>query len=288
MKEFNYLGRPDGIGNRIEEIINVNAYCHKNDMAANYVWINKHINRKYEVLISSENLNITRETIENVEYKTIADLPKISEAITQQEVLNAAQNIKPIFEIFFEDSKKPIGVHIRGTDRIRNNNHPHFMKNKGELFDYMSKTISLLNEKKPENVYVCTDDKKYYSEFIKKLDSSINVVTPICENEIPLEYKDFFALSQCEEIYMCSKFSTFALTASLIGNVPLVSFFFDEEVAKRYKVLFRYETDFTNIDRLTFENKNFSDYLNIHDQYVKLRLLITKGIGVVSRIVHKS
>lgn len=286
MNDFNYLGRPDGIGNRIEEIINVSAYCHKRNMNGNYVWINKHLNRSYDILISSNNLKITKESLSNVRYKTIADLPEICKDLTKEEVLKAAQYIQTTFDIYFEEDKKPVGVHIRGTDRIRNNNHPHFMKNKGELFDYMSKTISLLNEKKPKYVFVCSDDKRYYNEFIKKLDSDISVVTPKSEDGIPPEYKDFFALSLCEEVFMCSKFSTFALTASLIGNIPLVSFYLDEEVAKRYKVLFRYETDFTYLNRLSFDNKSVLGLLDFSELTMKILDLLRKGNNVLSRILH--
>ena len=35
MLKFN--GRPDGLGNRIEELINIECYCIENDISCNYL-----------------------------------------------------------------------------------------------------------------------------------------------------------------------------------------------------------------------------------------------------------
>ena len=41
--DFNSSGRPDGLGNRIEELIFLEAYCIKNNCKCNYYWQNKFI-----------------------------------------------------------------------------------------------------------------------------------------------------------------------------------------------------------------------------------------------------
>jgi len=257
MVDFNFSGRPDGLGNRIEEVIRLDAICTRENQKANYVWNNKVVNRSYEILLTSKNIKIAENEIPNIPSKKNS---VFSAHLNQEEIRSAAKNIKPNFNINFESSKKPIGIHIRGTDRIGKKNHPHFMRDQNEFFIYLSKTISLANQKRPEYIYICSDNENYRDIFIENLDESITVIQPICDKSLPTEYRDFFALTLCEEIYMCSKFSSFALTASLIGNIPLISFVLDEDVKARYKALFRYELDFPDKINIVFKDNFVSNY----------------------------
>ena len=74
------------------------------------------------------------------------------------------------------------------------------------------------------------------------LKDSVKFIEPIIKNkEISGEYKDFFALTKCSKIYMCSLFSSYAITASMIGNIPLVSYFTDDKSPiNRYKPILEY------------------------------------------------
>lgn len=241
--DFNFLGRPDGIGNRIEEIITIGAICQKEKLVANYIWRNTNKYRSYDIFFKTnlDNVKLSGKATKDLPNKSISDIQNTN--LSQKEILVVAKKIEPCFNIYFKNYIKPVGIHIRGTDRIKNNDHPHFMKNKREFLSYLSNTILKINKECPNYVYICSDDSDYRNAFINKLDKNIIVVKPICDKGIPDEYIDFFALTKCEKIYMCSKFSSFAITASLIGNIPVVSFFRDEEVAKRYKALFHYEPD---------------------------------------------
>src|SRR6056297_11970 len=269
MENFNFIGRPDGLGNRLEENNEVSSICYKKNITENYVWCNQIVFRDYDILITSKNLKITKKAISNIPTRTISDL---AESIEREKMIKAAKGIIPTFNICFKNNINPVGVHIRGTDRIKNNNHPHFMKNKKEFLDYLSKVVSLVNIEKPEYVCVCSDDKRYRNIFIENLDKSIQVITPICDKQVPNEYRDFFALTLCKEIYMCSKFSTFSIMASIIGNSPIVALVMDAEVAERYKAQFRYETDLTNLEHLSYnENLSLSNLLN--NRYYGYRLL---------------
>ena len=68
---------------------------------------------------------------------------------------------------------------------------------------------------------------------------------------------------------MTSKFSSFAITASLIGNIPVVSLREDAEVAKRYKALFEYQP---NVDcELDFKSLKFNESLLHWVKRIKLR-----------------
>ena len=69
---------------------------------------------------------------------------------------------------------------------------------------------------------------------------------------------------------MTSKFSSFAITASLIGNIPVVSLREDAEVAERYKALFEYQP---NVDcELDFKSLKFNESLVNWGKRIKLRL----------------
>ena len=52
-----YSGRPDGIGNRIEQLIRIQEYCTENKLQCNYIWNNSY-RRTYSPLISFDNIEI--------------------------------------------------------------------------------------------------------------------------------------------------------------------------------------------------------------------------------------
>ena len=232
---LNFIGRSDGIGNRLEQIIKLEIFCSQENTSVNYYWNNKR--RKYPILIAAENVNIVSKRISGT-------IPL--QNYSQTEMLSAARLIKPLFDIHFKE--KPIGVHIRGTDRI-GKDHPHFMLNNSEFSAYLSRTIAAINKIKPKYLFVCADRAKYKRFFIKHLDKSISVVDPICD--APDVYRDFFALTLCESIYMCSKFSSFSIAASLIGNIPIVSYTHNRETENRFKALFQYRS-IANFERINY------------------------------------
>lgn len=237
MSKLNYLGRPDGLDNRIEEIIQLEIISEKEEIEFNYIWNNQFRDRDYEILLSSKRVKV----IKSPEGGAIIEkIPFQPNNFKQQEILDIAKNICPSFDIYFENKIKPVGIHIRGTDRI-GQNHPHFMRDKNEFNSYLHKTAELLNTRTPPFIFICADQEEYRNDILRYLKKSIKVIEPICNPEIPQEYQDFFALTLCKEVYMCSRFSSFSITASLVGNIPLITFVCDEDVANRYKALFRYE-----------------------------------------------
>lgn len=50
-----FSGRPDGIGNRIEQLILIQEYCVENNLRCYYIWNNSNF-RKYLPLISFDNI----------------------------------------------------------------------------------------------------------------------------------------------------------------------------------------------------------------------------------------
>jgi hypothetical protein len=220
LNSFKFIGRPDGLGNRVEQLIKIEAICNHKDLTCKYIWVNKFNNRSYDILISCKNVEIISDdklTPAN-NAKTLSDFDM---NFDQKEILAAAKNIRPKFEICFKDNIRPVAVHIRASDRV-GRNHPHFMKNENELRSYLSEIIYEFNNRKPKFVFVCSESKKCKDVFVSS------------------EYADFFALTLCSEIWMASRFSSFSITASLVGNIPIFSFANDAEVRNTYMAKFLY------------------------------------------------
>lgn len=235
---FSFIGRPDGLGNRIEQLIKIETICNIKSLKCEYLWVNKFKNRSYDILIYGQNVEI----ISGDNYTPTHVVKNFSDFdinYNQKEILAAAKNIRPNFEIGFKDNIRPVAVHIRASDRV-GRNHPHFMKNESELKSYLSEIIYELNNRKPKFVFVCSESKKCKDVFVSYLDKEINVIEPICSNKVSSEFADFFALTLCSEIWMASRFSSFSITASLVGNIPIFSFANDAEVRNTYMAKFLY------------------------------------------------
>ncbi len=228
---FGFFGRPDGLGNRIEEIILLEQICQQNDVFIDYLWLNS-TKRWYMCCLTADRVSIRYWPKLCQPRRKIADFEY---SINQKTMRDAATRIKPNFEISFASDINPIGVHIRASDRI-GKDHPHFMKDENELKQLMAETISAINSLSPSHLFICSESEVCKKVFLKYLNKDIMVVEPTCDNEISSEYIDLFGLSLCKEIWMVSKFSSFSVIASLIGDKPLIGFTDAEILASRYFV----------------------------------------------------
>jgi len=239
MESFSYVGRADGIGNRIEEIIHLEVLCSKMKMECDYIWTNILESRTYEVCFVTENVSVR---VNDQPAHPVKNFSDFDCSYNQTDILTAARKIRPKFNLSFKGAIHPIGVHIRGSDRIGSTHH-HYMKNEEELLVYLSGAVDIINQRKPNHLFVCSEDNHYKNLFLKYIDHDL-LVAPIYDPSIPSEYVDFFSLTLCDEVIMASRFSSFAVTASLIGNIPLISFVSDVVVEQRYQALFHYHLDF--------------------------------------------
>ena len=230
---FSFSGRPDGIGNRFEQLILLEAICREHRLTCEYLWHNKYEERSYGIFFKCRHVKVVDRAEPSFPLKTLEDFS--TEHFQRDFVLSAAKGIQPFFDIAFEHP--PVGVHLRATDRI-GRAHPHNMKNKKELYRYMSEALFAINKKKPRQLFVCSESESIREIFINHLDPSIQIVEPSAPKSIPSEYIDFFALSLCREIWMVSRLSTFSISASILGNIPLKTFVDDPRVFKRYFALF--------------------------------------------------
>ena len=245
--KYNFEGRPEGLGNRVEELIRLEAIATKYEKKFSYIWNNVKRNRSYPVMLQSPNIEIV---LNEEELKLDnEEIYKEWDTFNQKEILEASTRIVPTFKIAFQDDVKPVGIHIRGTDRI-GPDHPHYMKDGNEFMQYLLKTIELIKKDNPKQLFVCSDNAEYKKILLDSIPKEIQIVEPLVNADIPGYYVDFFALSMCSKLYMNSKFSTFALCAAMIGNIPIVSYLRDDKWADRYKADFIYELDFSNIKNM--------------------------------------
>lgn len=56
-----FQGRPDGIGNRIEQLINIQEYCKHHNVECIYIWNNgKRRDRTYDIKIAFDCIKIVK------------------------------------------------------------------------------------------------------------------------------------------------------------------------------------------------------------------------------------
>lgn len=146
-----------------------------------------------------------------------------------------ANSTTPSFKIVAgipHDIRDRVGVHIRLTDKLVSNE---------EEFSMSSETWQKIESRRLEYLYRCaadgvplfvsSDDKEYMRSIVQDLrahGADVALSTPVAKYAGAAGYGalvDFFALSRCKKIVQMTKYSTFSMTAAMIGNVPLLNFF---------------------------------------------------------------
>jgi len=242
-----YNGRPHGLGNRIEEIIILEAYAQKynylidyhwNNSLENWTWNDCIVRATFDINFKAQLVNIIQEKRDE---RSNINIANISKTLNQDDILEAGKKILPLFDIKFENNIKPIGVHIRGTDRIGEGKHN---MNEEQFNNIFIKIINKINESNYKYIFVCSEYEYYKNEFIKRLNKNIKVVVPTVNNiDIKNDSVDLFSLSLCNKIYLCSKFSSYSIIASIIGNIDLICNYdeiYENEIKERYKGKIKY------------------------------------------------
>ena len=212
--KFYFLGRPDGIGNRIEQLIYIQEYCKKNNMKCIYIWNNKGF-RNYDINITFENIEI-RYSITNKENVYLLENPFIrSFGYIVKFKFNFTINNNINYDII---------IHIRGTDRLqRNPTHNDFTSI--DLFDsYINKMIDYVNNDKSISTFtIGSDDNKYINEVKSKIKKQF--INLSYDYDIHKDWLDFYYLTNPKKyIIMCSNFSSYSICASILGNKKLLVF----------------------------------------------------------------
>lgn len=235
-----FNGRPDGLGNRIEELINLECYCIENDTSCNYYWNNKYNFRNYNIFLKCKNILIQNKTSyekASEEYKDKYIYNKYS-IYNHNDIINAAKNITFYKNISCDISY--ISIHIRSTDKLNNRGKDEFTYS--FFIEKLQKSINYLNNLSEEiNIFIASDDDKYKKYLINNLNKNYHIVDPFSNVIDDTIYKDYFSLVHSKKIIMVPKFSSFAATASLLGNNILLSHCHENETSLyRYKCNIEY------------------------------------------------
>lgn len=249
---YNFYGCPEGLGNRFEEIARLSRFSIINNVNINYFWNNSFL-RNHEIKFSAKNIEIIEiNNLKKWPTKNFESSRYWREFIStypidyNNEISLNIPLVKPEFEY--------IGIHIRGTDRIVNNNNPpEGFQNLNDLNYCIESTIKYLeNKNKKLKISVFSEDQKYKNILLNKL-SKFEIIEFADNKKINSTYSDFFYLSNSSEIIMCSKFSTFALSAATLGKKRIIKFI-DEN--NTYLNLWDIDIEENNTTSVDFKNIN--------------------------------
>ena len=235
-KKINFLGRPDGLGNRFEELILLKIFQEKTGNEIVYHWNNLQTfrsDRKYDIRFSIEGIQIVELTKESLAQGLSKDYRNFGYTPTQEEFLFAASKIKPTFTVN-QDTSDCVGLHIRRGDKIKVNPPPSEMTSEQSQY-CIQKAFDFCRHENVKKIFLCGDCPEILSQLRDEL--SIDVVLGSDE------YMDFFCLSQTQYILLASQISSFAFCASLVGNKTLYNFIDPKEMREvDRKILLRFNT----------------------------------------------
>lgn len=143
MSTILFNGRPDGLGNRIEQLIILEAYCIKNNCKINYYWENKYTFRTYKNLFICKNIIIQ----DKIKHK-IDNLKINSENFSKEDFHNATKNISLSYNLPKLDYEY-IAIHIRAGDKLNNRGKDEFTleflkKNFNKIINIINNLLILL------------------------------------------------------------------------------------------------------------------------------------------------
>lgn len=240
------LGRPDGIGNRIEEVLSfIESYPDANIF---YVWNNAAAlpTRSYPVLVGHPNvIFIEAPPVHNRWLRKLAKIflryprniinPRLKPGVKLKK--EVAKLISPRINVKLTTDKTVIGLHVRGGDRIvAGTDKEGFMGSEKEFSKLIDRAVEHIISLNYGAVLVCAHDETLRVEVERNLIKSGKEIVKIKNEQASKDFLEFFALAKCNEIVIASKFSTFSLMASLIGGVPVTHFGIAKDLLSRYEL----------------------------------------------------
>ena len=250
-----FYGNPAGLGNRYEELVRLSKFAEAENLHINYFWNNSH-KFKYKNKFKAKNISI-----KEIAYLKTWPTTNFESSRHWREYISS----QPIsnYENVSLDITNPkigldyIGIHIRGTDRIvSGENIPFGFQSSEDLekcIEFTQKYLLEIKNSLPIAVFSEDDDLK------KRVENNLNnheiILLPKIEN-IGDTYQDLFHLSNANEIIMCSKFSTYALSAASLGNGKIIHFFNNRDDELRlWNLEFKHYNP--NSKNLPFSRENF-------------------------------
>ena len=256
-KEFNFYfyGNPAGLGNRYEELARLSKFAVSKNIKIKYYW-NNSFKFRYSNYFDAANIKI--EQIDNLKVwptKNFESTRYWREYISSQSITNkeyVSLNINQIKYI-----PKYIGIHVRGTDRIlKGKNIPQGFQKPEDLEKSIEFTLKYLEDINNSLPIVVFSEDKSLKQKVEEILSNFEIISlPVIDN-IEGAYQDLYHLSKAKEIIMCSKFSTYALSAASLGNGKIIHFF-----NNRVDELRLWDLEFKHYDpnskNLPFSRENF-------------------------------
>lgn len=251
---FVYLGRNDGLGNRLEEIIVLSALATKYGCDVTYLFHNvgAREDRSYDILFDLQNPRVTLKVAGSSSIKlfkirrrfdlknclTVKDLASLRSMVSSNDIRASARKITPKFDFESFPDQPIAGFHIRASDRIAPNAGPHFLKSRSEMTENIGKCLAYLKSIQDMSVMFFSDEPQLVVETQKsftKIEHRPSVNSAIGDL-VPDEYRDLFALSRCSLILLAGAPSSFCLVAAMIGGVPVAHGYLPDEFRDRYPV----------------------------------------------------
>jgi len=212
---FIFYGRSDGIGNRVEELIYIQEYCVNTNSTCKYIWRNTSLRRTYKCLLTFDRITICEENI----FKN----PDSNNIIMRN--LRTAGFI-PKYQFKFNiNISEPYDtiIHIRGGDRLSDTpkNVKYDYSSNDELHDFIEKTITFVNNNIDIQHYTIVSDEPHLIQYVVK-----NIRKKFCKlsygSNISKDWADYYYLTKAtKHVIMCSKLSSYSITAALLANLPL-------------------------------------------------------------------
>ena len=125
--------------------------------------------------------------------------------------------------------KDVVGIHLRKSDRILDSpddSRHASATSTAELLDIMTKLKErAMGYERGQRFFVCSENSEHRAEFVAFLiDAQRDYVIVEAESRISPDVADFFYLTRCKEILQGIKYSTFSISAAIIGQKPLINF----------------------------------------------------------------
>ena len=285
-----FYGRPDGLGNRYEELLLLSNYAVDNNLNFKYFWNNSG-QWKYTNKFFAKNIEIVEvDYVKNWPTNNFESTKYWREYISTNDI---SHNDNVTLDLNLPENRNEyIAVLVRGSDRIVNNIEllpPGFQSSEDIEKSIRLTKDYLLSVKEELPIIIFSEDKELKKRVSTELKQFRQIsLPPIASME--QAYQDFINLLAAKEIILCSKFSSFALSAGLISNKKVVKFYsYSHPLLNRWKndyIIFPPEKNQANSNTLKLPKfKNEEKCISIGNNFIKSYIIPKKILENISVLV---
>tara|TARA_Y100001970_G_C14256189_1_gene875572 strand:+ start:7702 stop:8568 length:867 start_codon:yes stop_codon:yes gene_type:complete len=161
--------------------------------------------------------------------RLISNTNDLSNLKNQTKYYSNKKNMSHIFSKFKNYKPHNPTQNYAGINDVKKDQSKHFSTPE-ELNDCIEKTINYVNNNDNiKNCIIVSDDNKYINKIKERITKNI-VSLNNNQSNINRDWVDFYYLTKAtDNIIMCSKYSTFSYSASILSNLNLITFFDPED-----------------------------------------------------------